>query len=229
MLFIYDAEHLAIVEAVGSLDASRSHFEAQKCMESGTPGRVLEDGWCNRALQRAGADESPVRALAFGVSLPQALLGRVPSVAIISMRFASKRLESSLQPLEFVVSAVRALKADVHAAYWLAAALGNIGEPLYLKLDPTGYPATSDKWLTSVSLLERLRFAWKLNKILRVHVDLNCDWQNPGDAFPALSRQLFPQEKVSTSTRDAILGAHAPFTPARMMALLVGSPEFQRH
>lgn len=51
-------------------------------MEWGTPGGVLEDGWCNRSLQRAATDESPVRALAFGVSLPQAPLGRVPSVAL---------------------------------------------------------------------------------------------------------------------------------------------------
>jgi uncharacterized protein (DUF1501 family) len=36
---LYDAQHLAIVDAVGSPDPTRSHFDAQDYMESGTPGR----------------------------------------------------------------------------------------------------------------------------------------------------------------------------------------------
>ena len=40
------------VHAVGSPDATRSHFDAQDFMESGTPGRkATEDGWMNRCLQ----------------------------------------------------------------------------------------------------------------------------------------------------------------------------------
>ena len=48
---LYDQGHLAIVHAAGSPDPSRSHFDAQDFMESGTPGvKVTEDGWLNRAL-----------------------------------------------------------------------------------------------------------------------------------------------------------------------------------
>src|SRR5260221_7462022 len=48
---IYDAKQLAIIEAVGSPDPTRSHFDAQDYMESGTPGRKpTNDGWLNRAL-----------------------------------------------------------------------------------------------------------------------------------------------------------------------------------
>src|SRR5690242_16297499 len=48
---IYDAGHLAIVHAAGSPDPTRSHFDAQDYMESGTPGRkATADGWLNRAL-----------------------------------------------------------------------------------------------------------------------------------------------------------------------------------
>ncbi len=51
---LYDQGHLAIVHAAGSPDPSRSHFDAQDYMESGTPGvKVTEDGWLNRALRRS--------------------------------------------------------------------------------------------------------------------------------------------------------------------------------
>src|SRR5215475_6083018 len=46
---IYDEGHLAVVHAVGSPDNTRSHFDAQDYMESGTPGnKSFSDGWLNR-------------------------------------------------------------------------------------------------------------------------------------------------------------------------------------
>ena len=48
---LWNQRHLAIVHAAGSPDPSRSHFDAQDFMESGTPGiKATEDGWLNRAL-----------------------------------------------------------------------------------------------------------------------------------------------------------------------------------
>jgi uncharacterized protein (DUF1501 family) len=47
---LYDRGHLAIVHAAGSPDTTRSHFDAQDYMESGTPGvKATMDGWLNRA------------------------------------------------------------------------------------------------------------------------------------------------------------------------------------
>src|ERR1700739_1213542 len=49
---LWDQKHLAIVHASGSPDPTRSHFDAQDFMESGTPGvKATPDGWLNRALQ----------------------------------------------------------------------------------------------------------------------------------------------------------------------------------
>ena len=49
---LYEQGHLAVVHAAGSTDSTRSHFDAQDFMESGTPGvKVTQDGWLNRALQ----------------------------------------------------------------------------------------------------------------------------------------------------------------------------------
>ena len=80
---IYDAKALAIVHAAGSPDPTRSHFDAQDYMEAGTPGlKATRDGWLNRALAPHAAPISPLRAVALGPSLPRALRGANPAVAV---------------------------------------------------------------------------------------------------------------------------------------------------
>src|SRR5579862_1066248 len=82
---IYDSGKLAIVHAVGSPDPTRSHFDAQDYMESGTPGRkATSDGWLNRALP-AEKVVSPVRAVSLGTGLPRALRGHNDAVAISNL------------------------------------------------------------------------------------------------------------------------------------------------
>jgi uncharacterized protein (DUF1501 family) len=88
---LWDQKHLALVPAAGSPDSTRSHFDAQDYMESGTPGRKsTPDGWLNRCLQdpagRREAGEqtnaSPFRAVTMGEQLPRILSGRAPAVAV---------------------------------------------------------------------------------------------------------------------------------------------------
>lgn len=82
---LYDQGHLAIVHAAGSPDPTRSHFDAQDYMESGTPGvKSTEDGWLNRALVDAPAPHpaTAFRALALGAQVPRTLQGRLPAIAI---------------------------------------------------------------------------------------------------------------------------------------------------
>ena len=82
---VYDSGRLAIVHAVGSPDPTRSHFDAQDYMESGTPGRkATSDGWLNRALPREPR-ESPVRAVSVTPDLPRTLRGRNDAVAIANL------------------------------------------------------------------------------------------------------------------------------------------------
>jgi uncharacterized protein (DUF1501 family) len=80
----WDDGHLAIVHACGSPDATRSHFDAQDYMESGTPGvKSTQDGWLARGLQAAPPRlASPFRAVAMGSQLPRALRGDVGAVAM---------------------------------------------------------------------------------------------------------------------------------------------------
>jgi uncharacterized protein (DUF1501 family) len=88
MLPLFRNGQLAIVQAVGSPDPTRSHFDAQDYMESGTPGlKATDNGWLNRALQNMPEDEpSPFRAVAFGPYLPRTLQGSVPAVAIADLK-----------------------------------------------------------------------------------------------------------------------------------------------
>ena len=79
---LWDKRQLAIVEAVGSPDPTRSHFDAQDYMESGTPGRkATTDGWLNRAIC-AEANPSPLRAISLSPGLPRAMRGRNKALAI---------------------------------------------------------------------------------------------------------------------------------------------------
>jgi uncharacterized protein (DUF1501 family) len=82
---LWNQRHLAIVHAAGSPDPTRSHFDAQDFMESGTPGvKATEDGWLNRSLHSVAPppDNSAFRAIALGPSLPRILSGSEPAVAV---------------------------------------------------------------------------------------------------------------------------------------------------
>jgi uncharacterized protein (DUF1501 family) len=86
----WDARALAIVNACGSPDATRSHFDAQDYMETATPGvKSTSDGWLNRYLQarrREAATQStastPFRAVSLTPQLPRVLQGTAPALAL---------------------------------------------------------------------------------------------------------------------------------------------------
>lgn len=95
---LYDAGNLAVVHAAGSPDSTRSHFDAQDYMESGTPGvKATTDGWLNRALQAEVLQGKPLqgkplqgkptafRAVALGTQVPRTLQGKVPAVALANV------------------------------------------------------------------------------------------------------------------------------------------------
>jgi uncharacterized protein (DUF1501 family) len=78
---LWDKKQLAIVEATGSPDPSRSHFDAQDYMESGTPGKT-GNGWLNRALGSPDSGATPLRAIALANRVPRTLRGEYAAVAL---------------------------------------------------------------------------------------------------------------------------------------------------
>jgi uncharacterized protein (DUF1501 family) len=86
LLPFWQERRLAIVHAVGSPDPTRSHFDAQDYMETGTPGRKgTPSGWLNRAVGLLGHDRTPFRAVAMTPALPRSLYGDEPAVAVTNL------------------------------------------------------------------------------------------------------------------------------------------------
>jgi uncharacterized protein (DUF1501 family) len=85
---LFHKNQLAIVHAAGSPDPTRSHFDAQDFMESGTPGvKSTEDGWLDRVLQAVPEeDASPFRAVALGPNLPRMLRGSTGAIALPDLK-----------------------------------------------------------------------------------------------------------------------------------------------
>lgn len=85
---VYHDGMLAVVHATGSPDPSRSHFDAQDYMESGTPGvKATQDGWLNRAIGSQSEPKSPpLRAIAVSPELPLTLRGAASAIAVPDLR-----------------------------------------------------------------------------------------------------------------------------------------------
>ena len=129
-------------------------------------------------------------------------------------------------PLQMVVSAMRALDAEVEFALGLAFTLEDLGQPLYVKGEPTGYANTSEAWVNSTALLARMNFAQALaaNNVAGVHIDLGrLDHTHPPDPL-RVARALLPGG-VSPQTRAAIANASSS---SQVVGLILGSPDFQR-
>ena len=70
---------LGFIHAAGSPDPNRSHFEAQRYLENGTPGcSTTPDGWMNRLLQVLPGPRGPTDAISVGPTLPRILTGKAP-------------------------------------------------------------------------------------------------------------------------------------------------------
>ena len=88
---LWQQKKLAFVHACGSPDPSRSHFDAQDFMESGTPGiKSTADGWMNRLLAQVPGMDNPIRALSIGPVMPRILSGRAASSTLASGQAGSR-------------------------------------------------------------------------------------------------------------------------------------------
>ena len=107
----WEAKQLAFVHASGSADPSRSHFDAQDSMETGTPGRKdTRDGWMNRLASVLGpaspsAEARRMLAVGLGPTLPRILQGEAPVASMEGSRTAAR----GQSPEEQAVAAFSAL------------------------------------------------------------------------------------------------------------------------
>jgi uncharacterized protein (DUF1800 family) len=203
-----------------------------------------------RLAQRFVADDPPpalVNRMAKTFLDSDGDLRKVMEIMLTSGEFWSKgAYQAKIKtPFEMVVSAVRATDATVTSAFVLTNTLQQLGEPLYRKVEPTGYSNSNAEWVSSAALLARMNFALALasNHVPGVKVNESA-WQTMAEGDPmALSRYLLTQEP-SDATRNAIekalhdpqlqnqlmqnANAGPPRVPSLVAGLTLGSPDFQK-
>ncbi len=148
-------------------------------------------------------------------------------------------------PFEMIVSAVRTTNADVSSAFLLANELNKLGEPLYRKIEPTGYSSSNAEWISSAGLLDRMNFGLALahNRVPGVKVDVAA-WQTITQRDPMELARSILEQNPSEQTKAAIekmlnepdlqkqlaqnAKAATPQLPSLVAGLVIGSPEFQR-
>jgi uncharacterized protein (DUF1800 family) len=131
-------------------------------------------------------------------------------------------------PFEMVASSARALDANVIDGWALANQVGTLGEPLYRKLEPTGYSNLSSEWVNSAALLGRMNFALQLaqNHVESVKVDVSRFGDDPSAVAKILMfRAMSPQTRAAI---EKALQDNKQKNPAMVAALVIGSPDFQK-
>jgi uncharacterized protein (DUF1800 family) len=145
---------------------------------------------------------------------------------------AGSRRTKVKTPFEFVVSAVRAAAVDTSNALPLVQAVRQLGMPLYQCQPPTGYSDRAETWVNTGALLNRMNFA----------VALTSGGMRGRGAVQGRgpATRMTPEEAAGvreTIVREVLSGDLSPSTsatvakaatPQQSIALLLGSPEFQK-
>jgi uncharacterized protein (DUF1800 family) len=147
-------------------------------------------------------------------------------------------------PLEFAVSAVRASESTIiskrprQSLNWH---IYELGEPLFACTPPTGYKEVSKFWVSPGALIERLNFALALTQQQVSDIQFNPQTILAGtdlDKPEAVLNQcvaVLLQNNISAATRKVLeqtalpaSGESKTVNPSKLIALIIGSPEFQR-
>jgi uncharacterized protein (DUF1800 family) len=136
------------------------------------------------------------------------------------------RRAKTKNPFEFVVSSVRASGMEISSALPLVQSLRDLGMPIYGAQPPTGYADRADAWVNSGALLGRMNFALALTSGRMRTLALSGPSSLP--TAQEARRTLLAvalADDVSPSTAATVAKAS---TPAQAVALILGSPEFQK-
>jgi len=155
--------------------------------------------------------------------------------AVLQTMFASSEFSSEgawqaklKSPLEMAVSAVRTLNGDVTDVFALAQRIADLGQPLYGKVEPTGYPNTGEAWANTAGILGRINLAAALTagQVPGVKVDISrFNFKSPAAVAGELL-SMAPSPAMLKSIEKGIQGKEA--TPSMLSSLVMSAPEFQR-
>ena len=176
---------LAFVQACGSPDLTRSHFDAQDFMESATPGRrSTPDGWLNRLL--ATRQSPDIRGMNLGTGMPRILSGQAPvgSIAPIGAAAVPGRPPAGL-PMQQALAQLHAADPDTAAA-WRALEQSReavrASEQSMQGFPRTGTMAGMDPGISpgAIPLNGVVRDAQRLGQLLRTQTSLEVGFVSVG-------------------------------------------------
>jgi uncharacterized protein (DUF1800 family) len=132
-------------------------------------------------------------------------------------------------PFEFVVSAVRATGTETGNALPLVMAVRNLGMPLYGCQPPTGYSDKAEAWVNSGALLNRMNFAVSLTASRQQRGAGVRPVQGRTGAGPSVTSDALVASALAGELSETTAATVAKATtPSQALALVLGSPEFQR-
>jgi len=204
---ISDGEHVLDILATHPSTAHFISFELARRFVSDTPPPALVD----RAAARFRDTGGDLREVTRTILTSPEFLGAGAYRAKVK------------SPFEFIVSAMRATGANVSDAMPLVRAMQQLGMPLYQCQPPTGYRDTADAWTNTGALVNRMNFALQLSsgKMPGVVVDSR---ESLVDSREAVVNAMLGNDVSDTTSATIAKAATAP----QMMALALGSPEFQK-
>ena len=136
------------------------------------------------------------------------------------------RRAKTKNPFEFIVSAVRVTGLDVASALPLVQSVRDLGMPIYGAQPPTGYPDRADAWVNSGALLNRMNFALALTSgRMRALGAAPAGLLATAEEARRTLYAVALAGDVSAPTAATVAKAG---TPAQAVALILGSPEFQK-
>lgn len=175
---------------------------------------------------------------------PQALVDRMAQTfmktdgdlrAVMETMFRSQEFFSEgawdarvKSPLEMAASTIRAMGGELTDAWSTVQRIADMGQALYGKLEPTGYPDVAETWLGATAVIARMNFAAAVaaGELPGVSVDASR-WQGMDTA--SIAKALLGHD-ASAQTLDAmatgLAGKNA--SPAVVASLVLGSPDFER-
>ncbi len=213
------AEGEALIRLLARHPATAQHLSTKLCQRfvADQAPRACVDDLTQAYLKSDGDISAVMRALLQGPAFwdPAHMKNKVKS------------------PVEYVVSALRALGAQPKDTPQLAGVLARLGQPIFAQPAPTGWPDEGQAWTGSSAIIARMDFAMQLsqNKLPGVTVDLDALMPLSEASWVKASQDLLLGGGASQDTLKALRKAVASRTEPRFqrqvaLALTLASPEF---
>lgn len=219
---LYDEGRLALLPAVGNYSLSRSHFDAQDFMESGTPGdKSTGTGWLERGISKVPGD-AVTEAVAFSSQLPRSFLGPEPVLVAQALSSFDLRARNWRSEAETLLRAMYDARDD---------AVGQVGRETFtamsvlLRTPAIMAPPAGGVVYPNAQIGNALRQA---AQIIKAGIGTRAIFVNVPGAFDSHSNQLAAHNLEFPRIADALVAFARDLGPLLDDVALMVTTEFGR-